>query len=116
MKYSESLKKNAGFSAVYRNGKSNADRYLVLYARKNGMDINRIGISVSKKVGNSVIRHRIKRLVKEAYRLNEESYSRGWDMVVISRVNARGKDYHEIENALLRLSALSGLMKREMKA
>ena len=56
MKFSESLKKNKDFQVVYKNGKSYANRYLVLYIRENGMDKNRLGISVSKKVGNSVVR------------------------------------------------------------
>ena len=67
----ESLKKNDDFRLVYRSGKSCANRYLVMYAKPNDLGTSRIGISVSKKVGNSVVRHRIKRLVKESYRLHE---------------------------------------------
>lgn len=69
MKFSESLKKNKDFQVVYKNGKSYANRYLVLYIRENGMDKNRLGISVSKKVGNSVVRHHLTRLIRESYRL-----------------------------------------------
>ena len=71
MKFSESLKKNHQFQFVYKNGKSYANKYLVMYVKENGTDRNRIGISVSKKVGNSVVRHRVTRLVRESYRLHE---------------------------------------------
>ena len=74
MKFSESLKKNKDFQVVYKNGKSYANRYLVLYVRENGMDKNRLGISVSKKVGNSVVRHHLTRLIRESYRLQEEHF------------------------------------------
>ena len=69
MQFSESLKKNHQFQFVYKYGKSYANKYLVMYVKENGLDKNRIGISVSKKVGNSVVRHRVKRLVRECYRL-----------------------------------------------
>ena len=71
MKKSESLKKNHQFQFVYKNGKSYANKYLVMYVEENGTGRNRIGISVSRKVGNSVVRHRITRLVRESYRLHE---------------------------------------------
>ena len=66
MKFSESLKKNKDFQVVYKNGKSYANRYLVLYIRENGMDKNRLGISVSKKVGNIVVRHHLQGLFERA--------------------------------------------------
>ena len=74
MKYSESLKKNRDFQQVYKRGTSKANRYLVMYVLPNQHMKNRLGISVSKKVGNSVVRHRITRLVRESYRLNEDLY------------------------------------------
>ena len=73
MEYSDSLKKNNEFQRVYRKGTSQANRYLVMYVLENHdrhME-NRLGISVSKKVGNSVVRHRVTRLIRESYRLNE---------------------------------------------
>ena len=101
MKFSESLKKNNYFQNVYRNGKSYANRFFVMYVLENGLDKNRIGISVSKKVGNSVIRHHITRLVREAYRLNEEMFQLGLDIVVIARVSSKHVSYHETEKAIL---------------
>lgn len=106
MKYSESLKKNAEFQKVYRKGKSFANRFLVLYVLPNNTEKNRLGITVSKKVGNSVVRHHLCRLVRESYRLHEDSFQNGLDMVVVARVTAKEASYHEIESALLHLGRL----------
>lgn len=113
MLYSESLKKNSEFQAVYRNSRSVANRYLVMYIKENGLYKNRIGISVSKKVGNSVVRHRLTRLVRESYRLNELSFSEGYDIVVVVRVNAKGTGYKEMESALLHLGRLHHILKHD---
>ena len=72
MKYSESLKKNKDFQTVYKTGKSLANHYLVMYLLPNELNRNRLGISVSKKVGNSVVRHRLTRLIRESYRMSED--------------------------------------------
>ena len=103
MKFSESLKNYRQFQSVYKNGKSYANKYLVMYIRENGTDRNRIGISVSKKVGNSVVRHRVTRLVRESYRLQEAMFDSGLDIVVVARQGAASVDYFEIEEALLSL-------------
>ena len=97
-------KKNSDFQLVYRKGTSFANRYLVMYVRKNQLEKNRLGISVSKKVGNSVVRHRITRLIRESYRLNEELFQRGLDIVVIARVNAKDNRYAQIERAMIHLA------------
>lgn len=106
MKYSESLKKNKDFQIVYKNGKSLANHYLVMYLLPNEFNKNRLGISVSKKVGNSVVRHRLTRLIRESYRMSEEHFRCGFDIIVIARTSAKGKSYHEIERALLHLGKL----------
>jgi len=103
MIFSESLKKNRDFQNVYRKGKSQANKYLVMYMWKNNTEKNRIGISVSKKVGNSVVRHRLTRLIRESYRLNEDKFGRGYDIVVIARPQAKGCSFREIESALLHM-------------
>ncbi len=105
MEFSESLKKNQDFKTVYGHGKSCANRYLVMYVLGNDSSGNRLGISVSKKVGNSVVRHRLTRLIKESYRLNESHFSKGFDIVVIARVSAKNATYRDIEQALLKLAA-----------
>ena len=104
MKYSESLKKNSDFQQVYRHGTSYANRYLVMYVLENQYMKNRLGISVSKKVGNSVVRHRVTRLIRESYRLNELLFKKSLDIVVIARPSAKEKSYQEIESALLHLA------------
>ena len=106
MKYSESLKKNRDFQNVYKKGKSYANRYLVMYVLENDTDRNRLGISVSKKVGNSVIRHHVTRLIRESYRLSEEHFRCGYDIVVIARTTAKDKNYHDVESALIHLGKL----------
>ena len=103
MKNYHSLRNNKEFQMVYNEGKSKANKYLVLYYRKNDLEYNRLGISVSKKVGNSVVRHRTTRLIRESYRLNQDNLKTGYDMVVIARPVAKDKNYFEIESALLHL-------------
>ena len=110
MKFSESLKRNSDFQRVYREGKSYANRYLVLYVLQNQTERNRLGISVSKKVGNSVVRHRMARLVRESYRLQEDMFNSGLDMVVIARKSAKDKNCQDIESALLHLGKLHGIL------
>lgn len=103
MEFTESLKKNEDFRKVYRTGKSYANKYLVMYIRRNSTDKNRLGISVSKKVGNSVIRNRLTRLVRESYRLSEDCILKGFDIVIVVRRNARDISYLEMKSALLHL-------------
>ncbi len=106
MKNTESLKNNEDFKEIYRTGKSFANKYLIMYLKRNEFNHNRIGISVSKKVGNSVVRHRITRLIRESYRLSEDSILSGLDIIVVARVGAKEKGYSEIESALLHLIKL----------
>lgn len=113
MKFSESLKKNHQFQSVYKNGKSYADKYLVMYVMENGAGRNRIGISVSKKVGNSVVRHRVKRLVHENYRLQEAVFNSGLDIVVVARQRTASADYYQIEKSLLHLAKLHRIVNME---
>ena len=104
MKYSESLKKNRDFQQVYKRGTSKANRYLVMYVLPNQHMMNRLGISVSKKVGNSVVRHRLTRLITETYRLNEAEFENSLDIVVVARPQAKDRTYQEIESALMHLA------------
>lgn len=110
----ESLKKNRDFQKLYDQGKSYANRYLVMFVLENNTKKNRIGISVSKKVGNSVIRHRIKRLIKESYRLHEDMFNSGLDIVVLARSSARDADYRKIESALLHVANLHTIISKKM--
>ena len=110
---SEGLKNTNQFKIVYNNGKSYVNRDLVMYLRKNDSDTNRLGISVSKKVGNSVVRHRITRLIRESYRLNEANLLQGYDIVVVARANAKGKNYFEICRAFLHLAKLHRIVEEK---
>ena len=98
---------------VYQKGKSFANRYLIMYALQNVGTRNRLGISVSKKVGNSVVRHRMTRLVRESYRLNEAKFKIGYDLVVIVRPAAKEKGYREIESALLHVAKLQKVLQEQ---
>lgn len=106
MNFSESLKKNQDFQKVYRNGKSYANKYLVMYVLENDKKKNRIGISVSKKVGNSVVRHHLTRLIRESYRLQEEHFQCGYDIVVVVRVSAKDRTFADMKSALIHLGEL----------
>lgn len=113
MKKTVSLKKNEDFRNVYQNGRSFANKYFVMYVLKNNTKVNRLGISVSKKVGNSVVRHRITRLIRESYRLNEEMFNSGLDIVVIARNAAAGIKFAAAESAFCHLSLLHKIIEKK---
>ncbi|WP_066713818.1 ribonuclease P protein component [Clostridium sp. Marseille-P299] len=110
----KSLKNSNEYGVVYRKGKSYANKYLIMYVMKNDLMENRYGISVSKKVGNSVVRHRITRLIRESYRLNDSMFNSGLDIVVIARASAKGKGYEEINSAVLHLAKLHRIIVEKM--
>ena len=103
---SEVLHNTSQFTEVYKKGKSYANKDLVMYLYQNRSDKNRIGISVSKKVGNSVVRHRVTRLIRESYRLHEARLSQGYDIVVVARANAAEKNYFDICRSFLHLAKM----------
>lgn len=109
VKQFETLKNSRDFTAVYQKGKSLANRYLVMYVKKNDRQKNRFGISVSKKVGNSVIRHRVTRLIRESVRLHDEKIEQGYDIVLIARSSVKGKGFADVESAFLHLVKLHHL-------
>ena len=111
MKFSTSLKLNHIFRRLYHsNGQANS--CLVLYARKNRSGINRVGITVSKKLGKAVIRNRVRRRIREAYRLNEEAFLPGWDIVIVARSRAVGVSFQKLTQSLLSLSEQAGILKK----
>lgn len=103
MKHTESLKKNFQFRYVYNRGRSIANRHLVLYYVKNGTQGNQLGISVSKKVGKSVVRSHVTRLIRESYRSMEEEIKPGLSLVVIARNACADASYHEVCRSLRHL-------------
>lgn len=110
MKNATTLKKNYEFQNVYKRGKSIANRELVLYVLPNKKEYNKIGISVSKKVGNSIVRSRITRLIRESYRLSEDNIKLGFDIIVIARNGAKDKNYHVISHSLNHLLKKQNLL------
>ena len=110
MKFSSSLKLNHIFRRLYRtNGYANG--LMVLYARKNRTEGNRVGITVSKKLGKAHIRNRVRRRLREVYRLNEHSFQPGWDIVVVARQKAVDCDFQELTKAYLALAQKAGILK-----
>ena len=107
-----SIKKNREFLNVYHRGKSYANKYLVMYVLSNKLDENRFGITVSKKVGNSVVRHRITRLIRECIRLQESNILTEYDIVIVARKAAKDKKYQDIESAFLNLCKRQNILKR----
>ncbi len=110
------LKNKQEFGSVYQNGRSYANRYLVMYVCGNGLNYNRIGISVSKRVGNSVVRHRVTRLIRESLRLHGDRFSTGLDIIVIARGTAKGRGQAEITSAVLHLAGLHRIVLKEETA
>ena len=110
------LRKNTEFRVVYRKGKSYANNLLVLYVLKNKRNLdennipyNKVGISVSKKVGNSVVRSRSKRLIYESYRLNKDNMITGHDFIFIARSGINEKKYSDVESAMINLFKKAGI-------
>ena len=108
----QKIRKNIEFLNVYRHGKSYANKYLVMYVLSNKLDENRLGITVSKKVGNSVVRHRITRLIRECIRLQESNILTEYDIVIVARKAAKDKKYQDIESAFLNLCKRQNILKR----
>ena len=112
MKFSSSLKLNHIFRRLYHTS-GQADSYLVLYARKNRSEYNRVGVTVSKKLGHAVVRNRTRRRLREVYRLNEEKFAPGWDIVVVARSRAVEAPFDKLTASFLNLSGRAGILKGE---
>ena len=109
MKFSSSLKLNHIFQRLYRTG-GQANGYLVLYARRNRTSTNRVGITVSKKLGKANVRNRVRRRLREVYRLNEEKFQSGWDIVVVARSRAIGAPFEKLTESYLSAAQKAGLL------
>lgn len=113
MQFSKSLKLNHLFRRLYHRGKSAANSYLVVYCRRNGSAENRIGYTVSAKLGHAVVRNRLRRRLREIYRLHEASVLPGWDIVVVARSRAVDASYPKLERSYLSLLDKLGLMRKQ---
>ncbi len=110
MKYSCSLKLNHIFRRLYRTA-GQANSYLVLYARPNHTATNRIGITAGKKLGKAVVRNRVRRRLREIYRLNEERFIPGWDIVVVARSRSISADFSRLMEAYMSLAERAGILR-----
>jgi len=109
LKFTTTLKKNHEFKRLYNKGKSVASFCLVVYCKRNGRAENRIGFTISKKIGNAVQRNKIRRRLKEIYRLNEDKLVSGYDIVLVARTKSRYISYFELESSVLALFKKLGL-------
>ena len=103
MKFTISLRKNYEFRRLYNKGKSAASQYAVVYCRRNGNKENRLGVTVSTKLGGAVQRNRIRRRLKEIYRLNESKLLPGYDIVIVARMKSRAVEFGELQSSVLAL-------------
>lgn len=110
MKFTDSLKHNYEFRRVYARGKSAASGTVVVYCRRNGCKENRLGVTAGGKIGNAVHRNRVRRRLKEIYRLNEERFRRGFDIVLVARVKSNFASFSQIEEDVLALAEELGLI------
>ncbi len=116
LEFTDSLRKNYEFRRVYSRGKSAAAPCLVVYARRNGSCGNRLGLTVSTKLGCAVVRNRVRRRLREIYRLNEPRLRRGYDIVVVARHRAAQAEYSRLEREMLRSLTELGLLPGEEQA
>ena len=112
MRFSTSLKLNHVFRRLYHSA-GFADSYLVLYARRNRTGGNRVGITVGKKLGHAVVRNRTRRRLREIYRLNEQRFQPGWDIVVVARTRAVEAPFGKLTASYLSLAAKAGILREE---
>lgn len=113
MRFSHSLKENHLFRRLYRKGNSLANSFLVLYSRGNGLQENRLGLTVSAKMGCAVKRNKVRRRLREIYRLNEEKFLPGHDFVIVVRSRGMTADYRQLEKALLSLANRLGVLREK---
>ena len=109
MKFSSSLKLNHIFQRLYRTS-GHANGSFVLYARRNRTATNRVGITVSKKLGKAHVRNRVRRRIREIYRLNEEKFQPGWDIVVVARAKAIDAPFDLLTKNFLSLAEKAGIL------
>ena len=107
------LKKNSDFRRLYSKGKSAVTPFMVVYCRRNGLDHNRVGYTVSTKLGLAVVRNRVRRRIREIYRLNREKMLPGWDIIVVGRGRSIKGPYEKMNEAYLDCLRRLSLLREE---
>lgn len=111
MKKTVSIKENKDFKRLYYRGKNLSADCVALYWRRTGLPGCRLGITVSSRVGKAVVRNRVRRLIRESYRLMEDRVSSGFDMVIVARSKAVGANFERVSSALEKVLVKSGIIK-----
>lgn len=106
------MKRNHEFQRLYRRGKSAVSPCLAVYCRRNREGENHLGFTVGKKVGGAVTRNKVRRRLREIYRLNEMRVQSGYDIVIVARTKAAFTSYQKLERSFLQLLDKQGLLKK----
>ena len=115
LKSSVSIKNNYEFRRLYSKGKSAATPLLVVYCRKTRRDHNRLGITVTAKLGKAVVRNRVRRRFREIYRLNDPQMQKGYDIIIVARMRSRFAAYGQLEEAYLTACKKLGLLNEKRR-
>ena len=110
-----SIKQNSDFRRIYARGKSAVSPCVVIYCRKNRLSINRVGFTVSRKMGKAVVRNRVRRRLREIMRLNQNCLEQGYDLILVARTRAVEADFRRLEADVLRCCERLHLMKKDVK-
>ena len=113
MKAAVTVKENHEFRRIYRKGRSAVSPYLVVYCQKNREGRSRLGVTVSTKLGHAVVRNRVRRRLREIFRLNQGGLAQGYDMILVARTRAVGAEYRELERAFLNVCGKLGLREKK---
>ena len=113
MKAAVTVKENYVFRRIYRKGKSSVQPCLVVYCQKNKQGRTRLGVTVSTKLGKAVVRNRVRRRLREIFRLNQSGLAQGYDMILVARTRAVGAEYRELERAFLNVCGKLGLREKK---
>ena len=113
MEFTSTIKQNYEFRRLYSKGKSCANAYLVVYCQKNREGRSRLGVTVSKKLGHAVVRNRVRRRIREIYRLNREKMLPGWDIIVVGRGRSVKGPYEKMNEAYLDCLGRLSLLREE---
>lgn len=111
MKKDLRIRKNREYKRVYKYGKNYWNKHLILYIMKNNLEVSRVGFTVTKKIGNAVTRNKIRRQMKEIYRLNYENVKSGYDLVFIPKKNVVNMPYSKLENSMIHIMNIAGILK-----